>query len=198
MMDKAQKSRWIELLNRECKQREAFRDKVTGGKFDDPSALREWWGTVSEILYAMQNKLGTPPDPMPMELLFVLADTASYLATGMIPSPILDVRARGATGPGPSETRDIRWAVTYRKAAETGLIDDKAPVKTIVEHYKLRSKRTVQEWCEKHQPYGNDEHHGMAVIIRVRMEHAAERYSIANRRTHSAIGHRASKRGELK
>lgn len=199
MMDKFKKQRWTELLNLECKQREALLEKVTGKKFDDPAALRQWWGTVSEVLYAMQNKLGMPPDPMPMEVLFVLADTAAYLATGTIPKTILDVRGRGSTGPGPSETRDIRWAVTYRRATAWGWIDDKAPVKTIVEAYKLKNKRTVQEWCEKYQPYGDDVHHRVPEIIRSRMEQSAQRYSVANARTHSAIVGRArGDKGELK
>jgi len=188
---------WVALLDKEVRRREAFRDKIIDGRFENAAQLREWWKTVSEILYAMQNRQGTPPDPMPMELLFVLAETAAYLATGKIPSPIADVASKGRTGPGPAETRDIRWAVTYRAAVDRGWIDDPSPSKTLQIAYGLRSTRTVQYWCDNYQPFGEERHHNTPTIIVDRMEDAAKRYSIASGRTQSAIL-RKSNRGERK
>ena len=196
-MSELPKHEWVSLLKRERRQREELGKRVADDKIDDPVALREWWASVAEILYAIQNRLGTPPDPMPMELLFILADTAAYLAKGTIPAPIRDVRGKGRAKPGPTETRDIRWAVTYRDAVERGWINDKSPSKPIVQAYGLKTQRTVQEWCQAYAPFGEDTHHNDPDLIRFRMEESGRRYSVANQRTHAAIQKRG-KRGERK
>ena len=96
-----------------------FETLPTGGK-QHRVAVREWWGTVSEVLEGIKNV--TDLDDLPYELFAMLAGQAAYLAVGQIPDPIKHVGGKGRTAPGPSETSDIRWAVTYVHAVRKGLV----------------------------------------------------------------------------
>ena len=98
-----------------------FETLPTGGK-QHRVAVREWWGTVSEVLKDIQNVTDLDdPRHLPYELFAMLAGQAAYLAVGQIPDPIKHVGGKGRTAPGPSETSDIRWAVTYVHAVREGL-----------------------------------------------------------------------------
>ena len=96
-----------------------FETLPTGGK-QHRVAVREWWGTVSEVLEDIQNV--TDWDDLPYELFDMLAGQAAYLAVGQIPDPIKNVGGKGRTAPGPGEISDIRWAVTYVSAVREGLV----------------------------------------------------------------------------
>src|SRR4051812_6886020 len=101
---------WRALLDREREhRRRIFETWPTGGK-QHRVAVREWWGTVSEVLKGIQNV--NDGDDLPYQLLDMLAGQAAYLAVGQIPDPIKDVGGKGGTAPGPGEISDIRWAVT--------------------------------------------------------------------------------------
>jgi hypothetical protein len=60
------------------------------------------------------------PTPPPLELLAVMTELASYVATGRIPDSIAHVSSRGRHRYGPSEARDIGIAVAYMMAARPG------------------------------------------------------------------------------
>ena len=110
---------WQRLFEREVAARKAL--------LLDTTSPRDWWKSVEDVLrhYAIQVARGRRPEPPPSELATVLSGLAGYLAVGQIPKPISDVRREGRRIPGPSERRDIGWAVAYREACRpTGLVHE--------------------------------------------------------------------------
>ena len=189
---------WRALLDREREHRlRMFETLPTGGK-QHRVAVREWWGTVSEVLKDIQNV--TDWDDLPYQLFDMLAGLAAYLAVGQIPDPIKHVGGKGRTAPGPGEISDIRWAVTYVSAAREGLVQGLKPPVDVRGHrksspdavaiavvrrlYKLRSEQTVREWCRTYEPFPHPEA-SPASYLRSRLVSAARRYRL-NERTQNA------------
>ena len=114
-----EKTEWRALLDREREQRGRMFETLPAGGKQHQLAVREWWGAVSEVLEGIKNV--TDWDDLPYELLDMLAGQAAYLAVGQIPDTIKHVGGKGRTAPGPGETSDIRWAVTYVRAVRDGL-----------------------------------------------------------------------------
>ena len=187
---------WRALLDREREHRlRMFETLPTGGK-QHRVAVREWWGTVSEVLKDIQNV--TDWDDLPYQLFDMLAGLAAYLAVGQIPDPIKHVGGKGRTAPGPSETSDIRWAVTYVHAVREGRVRGLKPspgrgrksspgavaTAVVCRLYKLRSEQTVREWCRTYEPFPQPEA-SPASYLRGRLVSAARRYRL-NVRTQNA------------
>ena len=74
------------------------------------------------MLKDIQNVTDFDLGDLPYELFAMLAGQAAYLAVGQIPDTIKHVGGKGRSAPGPSETSDIRWAVTYVHAVREGLV----------------------------------------------------------------------------
>jgi len=163
---------WHALLDEERRAREAARN-------GDVAVLRKWWGLIEGILQQLAQPDGR--EPPPRELLLVLSKLAGYLAVGQVPDPVAGVAGRGEKQPGPSERHHIRMAVTYRYAAKVGMIEDKSPVKTIVEAYGLGDRTTLQKWCRLHEPYDLAEYARLPHVITSRMRESGARYKIAGR-----------------
>jgi hypothetical protein len=89
---------------------------------------------------------------------------------------------------------DIRWAVTFREAARTGVIKHPAPVNAVMEAFGLASRRTLEEWCTRYKAHPVAIHHGEGEVIREWMLRAGKRFSAANARTTKAILQRARKK----
>jgi hypothetical protein len=187
---------WRALLDREREHRlRMFETLPTGGK-QHRVATREWWGTVSEVLKDIQNV--TDWDDLPYQLFDMLAGLAAYLAVGQIPDPIKHVGGKGRTAPGPSETSDIRWAVTYVHAVREGRVRGLKPppgrgrksspgavaVAVVRRLYKLRDERTVREWCRTYEPFPYPEAWTVS-FLRNRVADAARQYRL-NERTQNA------------
>ena len=176
---------WRALLDREREHRlRVFETLPTGGK-QRRVAVREWWGTVSEVLKDIQNV--TDWHDLPYQLFDMLAGLAEYLAVGQIPDPVKHVGGKGRTAPGPGEVSDIRWAVTYVSAAREGLVRGLTPrdARAVVcRLYKLRSEQTVREWCRTYKPFPQPEA-SPASYLRGRLVSAARRYRL-NVRTQNA------------
>ena len=161
-----------------------FETLPTGGK-QHRVAVREWWGTVSEVLKDIQNV--TNWDDLPYQLFDMLAGLAADLAVGQITDPIKHVGGKGRTAPGPGEISDIRWAVTYVSAAREGLVRGLKPPDAravVCRLYKLRSEQTVREWCRVYEPFPEPEA-SPASYLRGRLVSAARRYRL-NVRTQNA------------
>jgi len=156
-----------------------FETLPTGGK-QHRVAVREWWGTVSEVLKDIQNV--TNWDDLPYQLFDMLAGLAADLAVGQITDPIKHVGGKGRTAPGPGEISDIRWAVTYVSAAREGLVRGLKPPDAravVCRLYKLRNELTVRAWCRAYEPFPYPE--GWTVSsLRNRVADAARRYRHAN------------------
>ena len=187
---------WRALLDREREHRlRMFETLPTGGK-QHRVAVREWWGTVSEVLKDIQNV--TDWDDLPYQLFDMLAGQAAYLAVGQIPDPIKHVGGKGRTAPGPSETSDIRWAVTYVHAVREGRVRGLKPppsrgrksspgavaVAVVRRLYKLRDERTVREWYRTYEPFPYPEAWTVS-SLRNRVADAARQYHL-NERTQNA------------
>ena len=179
-----------------------FETLPTGGK-QHRIAVREWWGTVSKVLEGIKNvtDLDEPLRAialLPYELFAMLAGQAAYLAVGQIPDQIKHVAAKGRTAPGPSETSDIRWAVTYVRAVREGRVRGLKPspdrgrksspgavaVTVVRRLYKLRDERTVREWCRTYEPFPYPEAWTVS-SLRNRVADAARQYRL-NERTQNA------------
>jgi hypothetical protein len=174
-----------------------FETLPTGGN-QHRVAVREWWGTVSEVLDGIQNV--TDWDDLPYQLFDMLAGLAGYLAVGQITDPIKHVGGKGRTAPGPGEISDIRWAVTYVCAAREGRVRGLKPPVDVRGHrksspdavaiavvrrlYKLRSEQTVREWCRTYEPFPHPDATPSSYLRR-RLVSAACRYRL-NERTHDA------------
>ena len=194
---------WRALLDREREHRRRMFEALppvdkphcTGGK-PHRAAVREWWGTVSEVLNGIQTV--TDWDDVPYQLLEMLAGQAACLAVGQIPDPIKHVGGKGRTAPGPSETSDIRWAVTYVHAVREGRVRGLKPppsrgrksspgavaVAVVRRLYKLRDERTVREWCRTYEPFPYPEAWTVS-SLRNRVADAARQYRL-NERTQNA------------
>jgi hypothetical protein len=189
---------WRALLDREREHRlRMFETLPTGGK-QHRVAVREWWGTVSEVLKDIQNV--TDWDDLPYQLFDMLAGLAAYLAVGQIPDPIKYVGGKGRTAPGPGEISDIRWAVTYVCAAREGIVrglkppvvvrgrrkssPDAVAIAVVCRLYKLRSEQTVREWLRTYEPFPHPEA-SPASHLRSSLVRAARRYRL-NVRTQNA------------
>ena len=194
---------WRALLDREREHRlRMFETSPTGGK-QHRVAVREWWDTVSKVLEGIKNvtDLDEPLRALallPYELFEMLAGQAAYLAVGQIPDPIKHVGGKGRSAPGPSETSDIRWAVTYVHAVREGRVRGLKPppsrgrksspgavaVAVVRRLYKLRSEQTVREWCRTYEPFPYPEAWTVS-SLRNRVADAARQYHL-NERTQNA------------
>ena len=169
------REKWRVLLDREREQRaRLFETLPTGGK-QHRVAVREWWGTVSEVLKGIQNV--TDWDDLPYQLFEMLAGLAEYLAVGQIPVTIKHVGGKGRTAPGPGEISDIRWAVTYVRAVRDGRRSGAASRVAVVRRlYKLRDERTVRHGAE-HTSRSRFQKRGLLSSLRSRVgRRRARRY----------------------
>jgi len=192
---------WRALLDREREHRRRMFETLPTLPDDDKQhrvAVREWWGTVSEVLKDIQNVTDFDLGDLPYELFAMLAGQAAYLAVGQIPDPIKHVGGKGRSAPGPSETSDIRWAVTYVHAVREGLVRGLKPhprrgrksspgavaVAVVCRLYKLRDKQTVLKWCRTYEPFPYPEVWSVS-SLRNRVADAARQYRL-NERTEDA------------
>ena len=173
---------WPSLLDEERRLLTALLDT---GEPMDPHALRRWWSVVGAVLKGMVRPDGRFAEQLPMELFAVLGGLAGYLEAGQVPVLIAGVSTKGRASPGPAEVRDIRVAVTYRRVVQDKLIDDPYPVKTIMTAYGLRSRRTVEQWCERHPPLDLSVWKGMPQALAAKMCKSGEVYRAAIQRTWS-------------
>jgi hypothetical protein len=194
--------RWLGL----CASERDLRQKLnTCGDSKSPEfreTLRAWWGAIEALLEFHEREIARVDlarRNLPIQVLATLRYFAGYLAVGQIPGLIADVATEGRRRVGPSERRDIGFAVAYHRAATGGVehederivIADKSPVKTIMEAFGA-SRTTVQGWIGKIQPTFlgvnpiNDE------VLTALMKEAGERYKNAGR-SHGAIISRGRK-----
>ena len=196
-----EKTEWRALLDREREQRRRmFETLPTGGK-QHRVAVREWWGTISEVLEGIKYVTDLDDfdlDDLPYEVFALLAGQTAYLAVGQIPDPIKRVGGKGRTAPGPGEISDIRWAVTYIRAVRDGLVrglkpplvvrgrrkssPDAVAIAVVCRLYKLRDEQIVRTWCRIYKPFPYPDAWTVS-SLRNRVADAARRYRQANART---------------
>ncbi len=90
-----------------------------------------------------------PQEHVPIQLAHLIANQIGYIVSGKCPDPIALLTGRGAPGVGPHESKDIGIAVAYIKAAKSGDIKDKAPVKRIARLFGVTTG-AVGKWQRKH------------------------------------------------
>jgi hypothetical protein len=192
---------WLGL----CASEHDLRQKLnTCGDSKSPEfreTLRAWWGAIEALLEFHEReiaRLGFARRNLPIQVLAALRGCAGYRAVGQIPGVVEGAATEGRRRVGPSERRDIGFAVSYHRAATGGIehederiaIDDRSPVKTIMEAFGA-SRTTVQGCMSKIRPAFlgvnpiNDE------VLTTLMKEAGERYKNAGR-SHGAILSRAS------
>ena len=79
----------------------------------------------------------------------MIANQIQYIVAGKYPEPIAQLTGRGSPGVGPHESRDIGIAVAYIKAAKSGDIKDRAPVKRIAQLFGV-TPGAVRKWQRKY------------------------------------------------
>jgi hypothetical protein len=156
-----------------------------------PSAFREWWVEVERVFNRLRISQLPAQDPLPIGLFYTMSGFVGHLAVGDMPEPMSNVLTRGQTSPTPMERRDIRWAVTYRKAVELDIIEDRRPIQTIKGVYGVISDSAVRTWCREYEPFNDDleidDKDDAAMIILNRFHVAGKRYKAQNSRTEEAV-----------
>src|SRR5687767_5877065 len=96
------KSDWRRLFDSEAAARYELDRLAQDGKLPG-NALRYWWKSVEDLLYAYGLAIAENerPEPPPAELASVLSGLAGHLAVGQIPDPIKDAATEGRRPPGP-------------------------------------------------------------------------------------------------
>ena len=121
---------------------------------------RAYWRTAEDLLtHLAENRIEVSTGDFADTLSF-LSLQAGYLAVGIVPEPASDVAARGKPGVGPSESRDKRIAVAYRRACEpSGLplngciirVQDHKPMQTLADWYGV-TEGALRRWCRSLKP----------------------------------------------
>jgi hypothetical protein len=158
---------------------------------DDPERefrekLREWWRSLADLLTFHARdvaEFGAARWSLSTDVLSTLAGFAGYLAVGQIPEPISDAASEGRRHPGPTERRDIGFAVAYCRAAKGGInhgrdcitINDRSPVKTVRAAFGV-AQSTVQGWQREIPTAFLGVNQIDGEILRDLMEQAGERY----------------------
>ena len=96
--------------------------------------------------HATGDKL-LPDDALPREMAVELVFALKEIAAGFEADLFTPVRGRGNPGRRPTETECIEAAVRYRRAVKARLIEDPAPMKTIIAAYSGPGK----VWGETHK-----------------------------------------------
>jgi hypothetical protein len=142
---------------------------------------------------------GTPKEHIPRELARAIVHHIDMIVAGKVPDSIQDCIAAHRTSVGPQELHDIQWAVLYLKAVKKGLIQDRAPIKTVAKAFGVVD-RTVKAWNSKHKSLNLDV--GLRYVpqaeapsqhVTKEMRKAADRYRVRGRSS-TAIRSRNTKR----
>jgi hypothetical protein len=149
---------WPLLLAAFDEKRIAARDTKGENKSAHLVVWREFWAALGNCLKAAeltirfnghsQPEAMRPLPPGAWHPLRLMEEYTSELALGHIPLAIENVvrREGGRTAATRSENYPMRMAVIYIKAAQLGIVEDRAPIKTIVKHFQV-ARRTVQNWA---------------------------------------------------
>ena len=122
-----------------------------------------------------------PEEHVPIQLAHLMANQIGYIVAGKCPRPIAQLTGRGAPGVGPHELGDIGVAVAYIKAAKSGDIKDRAPVKRIAQLFGVKPG-AVRKWQRKYastEPNDFFPHVSFSerlTLIENEIRHAARRY----------------------
>jgi hypothetical protein len=172
---------------------------------DDPEVERRIWKAVEDAFREhFRYTRDDPTLPFPPQISLFVADALSELLAGGDPVSWRKFRHTGKrTGPpktAAQEAGNKRLAVCYMKACKVGIIEDKAPNKTVREAFGV-TETTVQGWCRDERfnvdPMGVPDTllRDRATFIRILMEHSGEAYQRSTRtRSQKAITKRNSKR----
>ena len=172
---------------------------------DDPEVERRIWKAVEDVFREHVRYMSDDPTlPFPPQISLFVADALSELLAGGDPVSWRKFRHTGKrTGPpktAAQEAGNKRFAVCYMKACKVGIIEDKAPNKTVREAFGV-TETTVQGWCRDERfnvdPMGVPDTllRRRATLIRILMEHSGEDYQRSTRtRSQKAITKRNSKR----
>ncbi len=114
----------------------------------------EFWSAALEILHAYRRSdlcsdSLMPHHGIPPVMLDELALLLEELIAGRIPDKVLPLLTVGAPSLRPVERRARVCAAAYVNFARQGLIDDKAPVRTIREKFGIKA-RTASGWVNTH------------------------------------------------
>ena len=115
----------------------------------------EFWFAAHEVLRAYRrsdlcSSSLVPHHGIPTVLLDELALLLEELLAGRIPDKVLPLLTVGAPSLRPVERRARVCAAAYVHFARRGLIDDKAPVRTIREKFGMKA-RTATDWINTRQ-----------------------------------------------
>jgi hypothetical protein len=159
-----QQLRWHALLRLEVEKRAAARAVLSANHSprELSKVLQDWWKAIELALTMYRLALAdertlTPP---PLDILANCSNVAGYLAVGQIPKTVADAASEGRRPPGPTEQRDIGFAVAYMLAAsrdgimhfgERIIIADETPIKTVCEAFGVK-RSTAQGWKQKVKP----------------------------------------------
>jgi hypothetical protein len=192
---------WRQLLAHERSCRKAVADLSPDSipTSEQKAALQQWWASIEGVLRAHIEALaqGFSLRPDPLEVLTIMKGMAGYIAVGKIPDPIADAAAEGRTSAGPTERRDIGFAVAYLIAAkkdgggfehqgEKIKIHDKFPVKTVSNAFGVH-RATVYGWGKTITPENLGLNRLDATSLTGLMVMAGERYRAAGRSSEAIL-----------
>ena len=173
---------------------------------DDPEVERRIWKAVEDAFREhFRYTRDDPTLPFPPQISLFAADALSELLAGGDPVSWRKFRHTGKrTGPpktAAQEAGNKRLAVCYMKACKVGIIEDKAPNKTVRQSFGVKAN-TVRAWCADEKFKDTDPmwvpdtpDRDRATFIRILMEHFGEVYQRSTRsRSQGAIVKRGPKR----
>jgi hypothetical protein len=134
-----------------------------------------------------------PQEHLPIQLAHSIANQIQYIVAGKCPEPIAQLTGRGSPGVGPHESRDIGIAVAYIKAAKSGDIKDRAPVKRIaqlfgVTHGAVRKWQRNYAFAEANDFFPHVSSSERLTLIKNEMRKAALRYRSTGRGSQGRFG----------
>ena len=129
-----------------CEETQRFDPNIASSKA--MPVARQYWACVDDLLsgYIAMLGRGMQADPPPLVLLTHLRLTAGSLASGTAPRYISDAVRQGSAAPTPRARDNIAYGLAYLLAANSGMINDPSPVRSIAAAYEV-SERTVRNWA---------------------------------------------------
>lgn len=180
----------------------AFKPSADGGsEAEARTYLRQWWAAVAALMngVALASTDGREVKRRP-DVFFVIREIMLDLSRGSVPDLVAKAAAPGHPPPLAAETRAIRWAVAYVKAAKEGIvhngetikIDRKDYISEVSNSYSV-NRRTVFDWVSQYRPAHMGFNAVNADLIISKMKKHGAWYA-ENGRSASAIRVRETKR----
>lgn len=159
-------------------------------------AIRAWFAHASHILssYTASCRYGTSVLVPPVELMHIFAQLSDSFSRGIIPKLVSKAAAgSGRKGGSNLEEKHVGWATLYIQSARSGKIDDKNPIKTVMEVFGV-TRQSAQRWGTREVPASLKAGHDPEWIIR--QTHSAGAFYKQAGRSASALNVRGAREPE--